>query len=233
MSTSSPAESADRPGDDPNEAATAKANKKVRSKRSPLRDIVETLLLALLIFVGVRSVVLNYRVDGSSMEPSLHNGEMLLVNRQVYTHFSEGSFLSSIPFIGLDNGDDWYLFHPPQRGDIVIFEPPMMHSEPYIKRIIGLPGEHVSVHDGGVYIDGKRLDEPYLNSLTLSQGVMTGEPYTVEPGHVFVLGDNRNNSSDSRRFGSVPISSIIGKAWVSYWPPAEVAVVPHPTYAKN
>ncbi len=232
MSTSSSAESADRPGDDPNETITTKA-KKARARRSPLWDILETLVLALVIFVGVRSVVLNFRVDGSSMEPSLHNGEMLLVNRQVYTHFDGNSLLSAIPGIGQQDGDEWYLFHPPQRGDIVIFEPPQTHSEPYIKRIIALPGERVSVHDGGVYIDGKRLDEPYLNSLTLSQGVMTDQPYVVEPDHVFVLGDNRNNSRDSRMFGSVPISNIIGKAWVSYWPPGEMAVVPHETYAKN
>lgn len=232
MSTSSSAESADRPGDEPNDLAGT-TTKKARARRSPLWDIVETLVLALLIFVAVRSVVLNFRVDGSSMEPSLHNGEMLLVNRQVYTHFDANSLLSTIPGIGQQVGNDWYLFHPPQRGDIVIFEPPQPHSEPYIKRIIGLPGESVSVHDGGVYIDGKRLDEPYLNSLTLSQGITTGQPYVVEPDHVFVLGDNRNNSSDSRRFGSVPISNIIGKAWVSYWPPGDMAVVPHETYAKN
>ena len=232
MATSSSTERADRSSDDPNET-TAVNPKKARAKRSPLWDIVETLVLALVIFVGVRSVVLNFRVEGSSMEPSLHNGEMLIVNRQVYTHFPSNEFLRSIPFIGQEDSDSWYLFHPPQRGDIVVFQPPLMHSEPYIKRIIGLPGEEVSVHDGGVYIDGKRLDEPYVNSLTLSQGITTNRPYVVEPDHVFVLGDNRNNSSDSRVFGSVPISSIIGKAWVSYWPPGDMAVVPHQTYAKN
>lgn len=231
MATSSSAESADRPGNDPVETVIATPKKK--RKRSPLWDIVETLVLALLIFVGVRSVVLNFRVDGKSMEPNLQNGEMLIVNRQVYTHFDANSFLSSIPGIGEKEGNEWYLFHPPQRGDIVVFQPPLMHSEPYIKRIIGLPGESVSVHDGGVYIDGKRLDEPYLNSLTLSPGITTSRPYVVEPDHVFVLGDNRNNSSDSRVFGSVPISNIIGKAWIAYWPPGDMAVVPHQTYPQK
>jgi signal peptidase I len=226
------AESEPRPGNDAGEASGLRTKPK-RTTRSPLWDIVETLVLAVVIFVGVRNVVLNFRVDGRSMEPNLHNGEMLIVNRQVYFHIDVNDLLDWLPGSQDSGTDEWYPFHPPQRGDIVVFQPPTMHSEPYIKRIIGLPGERVSIHDGAVHIDGKRLDEPYLNAPTNGQGVMTDGSHVVEPDHVFVLGDNRGNSSDSRMFGSIPISSIIGKASVSYWPPDEIEVMPQPAYALN
>jgi signal peptidase I len=218
------------PGDEASEASVLKS-KPARAKRSPLWDIVETLVLAIVIFVGVRNVVLNFRVDGSSMEPNLHNGEMLIVNRQIYFRMDVNDVFDWLPGIQDNGTDEWYPFHPPQRGDIVVFQPPVMPSEPYIKRIIGLPGEQVSIHNGAVYIDGKRLDEPYLKGPTLGPGITAEKPVVVEPGHVFVLGDNRSNSSDSRIFGSIPISSIIGKAWVSYWPPDNIEVMPQPAYA--
>ncbi|MBX6341161.1 MAG: signal peptidase I [Thermomicrobiaceae bacterium] len=201
-----------------------------RRKKSSLQEIVETLLLAVLIFVAVRSVVLNYRVDGMSMEPSLQNGEMLIVNRRAYSHVNVNALLNLIPGVSVSGTDEWYLFHPPQRGDIVVFHPPGQHSEPYIKRIIGLPGDRVAIHDGAVYINGKRLEEPYLASQTVWRGIAAHQEITVQPGQVFVLGDNRGNSSDSRVFGPVPISQIIGKAWIAYWPPSQMQILPHPHY---
>ncbi|MCS7246076.1 MAG: signal peptidase I [Thermomicrobium sp.] len=213
----------DRSGTDEREQPTR--------RRSLWWDIAETLLIALVLFVVIRGIVLNYRVDGSSMEPTLHNGEMLLVNRRAYMAVPIGRWLSALPMVHVDAQWVWYPFGEPSRGDIVVFRPPSGGSEPYVKRIIGLPGEHVEIRNGSVYINGKRLIEPYLTEPTMWRGMTLNHEYVVEPGHVFVMGDNRNNSSDSRVFGAVPMSAIIGKAWLTYWPPDEAKLLSTPAYA--
>ena len=212
------------------EGATA-APDQASGRRSALWDLAETLLLALILFIAIRGVVLNYRVDGSSMEPTLHNGEMLIVNRRAYMHIRLAPLIGWIPGVEVDKDAIWYPFGPPKRGDIVVFQPPGNSAEPYVKRIIALPGEHVAIRNGAVYINGQRLIEPYLSEPTLWRGMTLDHEYVVEPGHVFVMGDNRNNSSDSRVFGAVPLSSVVGKAWVTYWPPDEVQVLTTPAYA--
>ena len=196
-----------------------------------VREILETLLLAVLIFVGVRLVVLNFRVDGLSMFPNLDDREMLLVNRNVYFHFDLNGLLNILP--GEDRSGDRiiYPFHPPERGDIIVFNPPVRSDKPYIKRVIGLPGETVSVQDGYVYIDGQRLDEPYINGpITECGNQRRCDPVTVPEGEIFVMGDNRTNSSDSRSFGPVDVDRIIGKAWITYWPTDDIGLVPHQDY---
>jgi signal peptidase I len=196
---------------------------------SAVREIVETLLLAFLIFVAVRAVVLNFRVDGTSMIPNLHNKEMLLVNRNVYFHFDLNAALDKVPGIDREGQRIVYPFHPPQRGDIIVFDPPTVSDKPYIKRVIGLPGETVTFDGGNVYINGEKLDEPYISSgITDCTGQYCS--VTVPEGHIFVLGDNRRNSSDSRIFGPVPVNSIIGKALITYWPLSEFGLVPHYDY---
>jgi signal peptidase I len=180
------------------------------------REVIETLLLAALIFFLVRLVVLNFRVDGESMTPNFDDGEMLLVNRNAYEH---------VDF----NGQEFYPFDPPQRGDVIVFNPPNGSDKPYIKRIIGLPGEEVTFSDGHVDINGKPLDEPYLEDRTRCGRADTCD-VVVPPGNVFVLGDHRNNSSDSRVFGPVPIENIVGKAWVSYWPPKDIGFMTQKRY---
>jgi len=112
-----------------------------------------------------------------------------------------------------------YYFHGPRRGDIVVLRLPDWEGDPLIKRVIGLPGERVEIRDGKVLIDGAPLEEPYLDQPTLG----TWEPQIVPPFHVFVMGDNRAASNDSRYFGTVPIESIWGRAWLRYWPPAEMS----------
>jgi signal peptidase I len=203
-----------------------------RKRPSLIWEVTETLVLALFIFVAVRSVVLNFRVDGLSMEPSLDSGQMLLVNRQMYFHFDANDILNVLPFVERDGEHIFYPLHPPQRGDIVVFNPPVGGaSKPYIKRIIGLPGETVSIRDGGVYVDGERIDEPYLNGVATSWP--NGDPsrqLVVPDGHFFVLGDNRNNSTDSRSFGPISIDSLIGKAWISYWPSGLAGILSTPDY---
>ena len=197
---------------------------------SAIREIVETLLLAGIIFLAVRMVVLNFRVDGESMMPNMHNEEMLLVNRNAYRGVDLGPLDDILP--GKDNraaDGRFYPFDPPQRGDVVVFSPPTNSNKPYIKRIIGLPGEEVAFRGGNVFINGVQLDEPYIDASTRCGG--NGHcDVLVEPDTIFVLGDNRENSSDSRVFGLVPVSSVIGKAWVTYWPIPDFGFVPHKDY---
>jgi len=163
-----------------------------------VRDTLETVLPALLIVLVVNAFLAQAtRVEGQSMEPSLHNDQRLVIEKVSYH------------------------FRPPKRGDIVVLKLPNRQSAPLIKRVIALPGETIEIKDGHVYINGQVLEEPYLNQLTFG----TMPPHTVSPGHVFVLGDNRNASNDSRSFGEVALSDIIGHAWLRYWPLDEIGLI--------
>jgi signal peptidase I len=164
-----------------------------------LREVLETVLPAILIallinvFIGQAT-----RVEGQSMEPSLHTDQRLVVEKVSYR------------------------FHGPQRYDIVVLKLPSQGDELLIKRVIGLPGETVEIRNGQVFVNGEPLDEPFVDENT--QPGRNGQ-VTVPPLHVYVLGDNRNHSNDSRSFGPVPIENLVGRAWVSYWPPENVGVV--------
>jgi len=202
-----------------------------KSAAHAVREIVETLLLALIIFVAVRALVLNFRVDGNSMVPNLHNQEMLLVNRNVYFHFDMNKWLNYLPGEDRQGQHIVYLFHPPQRGDIIVFNPPVASEKPYIKRIIAVAGDTVEIkQDGYVYVNDTRLDEPYIQGPITDCNVQKCEKVTVPEGKIYVLGDNRRNSSDSRIFGFVDIDDIIGKAWLTYWPIDDFGLVPHYDY---
>jgi signal peptidase I len=209
---------------------THETTTKKRHGLGATREIIETLLLALVIFVAVRAVVLNFKVDGTSMDPNLADQEMLLVNRNIYFHFDLNGLLDALPFVERDGERIVYPFHPPERGDIVVFEPPMVSSKPFIKRVIALPGETVTIENGFVYIDGVQLDEPYISGGITECPRSRCEPVVVPEGAVYVLGDNRRNSSDSRSFGTVDVDDIVGKAWVTYWPFSEFGLVPHYDY---
>lgn len=217
---------------DPVDGDESAASARERKRPGLIWEITETLVLALFIFVAVRSVVLNFRVDGLSMEPSLDTGQMLLVNRQIYFNFDANNVLNYLPFVERDGEHIVYPLHPPQRGDIVVFNPPVGGaSKPYIKRIIGLPGETIAIHDGAVFVNGDRLDEPYLEGVSTSwpNGDPTRE-LVVPEEHLFVLGDNRNNSTDSRSFGPISNDALIGRAWISYWPSDLAGVLGTPDY---
>ncbi|MFM9106000.1 MAG: signal peptidase I [Chloroflexota bacterium] len=220
---------AERPAGAAADAAPRTAPGRGSAVGGAVREIIETLVLAGIIFLAVRMVVLNFRVDGESMVPNLHNEEMLLVNRNAYLGIDLGPVGAMLP--GGDDRQDtrFYPFDPPQRGDVVVFDPPTRSNKPYIKRIIGLPGETVSFDGGQVYINGAVLEEPYIEEPTRCGGNSVCE-ITVEPDTVFVLGDNRGNSSDSRVFGLVPVGNVIGKAWVTYWPLPDFGFVPHKDY---
>ena len=160
-----------------------------RRLASMARELVETVVLTLLIFFGIRLLVLNFKIEGMSMEPNLHDGQYLLVNKLSYMGSGE-----------------------PQRGDVIVFES-WSPGKDFIKRVIGLPGDHVEVRDEGVWINGERLDEPYLDQ------VMYGsDELDLGPDQYYVMGDNRGNSSDSRNHGPLEAENIIGKAWLIYWP---------------
>lgn len=221
------------PNDDTTELPLAPSTEPRPQSRGALWEVVETLILALLIFIAVRAVVLNFRVDGLSMDPSLDSGQMLLVNRPIYFNFDAYELVNWLPLVELDGERIVYPFHPPQRGDIVVLHPPIDQGKPYIKRVIGLPGETISIQDGSVFINGERLEEPYLNGLSTSwPGALGNEEIRIPEGQVFVLGDNRNNSTDSRYFGPIEIDEIIGKAWISYWPTDEFGILQTPEYGQ-
>jgi signal peptidase I len=187
--------------------------------KNAVRDVLETLLLTVLIFLIVRSVVQNFKVEGRSMEPTLHNGQYLLINKAVYWRL-DGDLLSKLN-PGAEASTDpatqisHYLFSQPQRGDIIVFRYPKEPSRDFIKRVIGVPGDLVEIKNGIVYVNDKPLHEDY----TADPPTYFQPPERVPEGQYFVLGDNRNNSSDSHVWGLVPEENIIGKAWFSYWPP--------------
>lgn len=205
-----------------------------RDSRATAWEIIETILLALLIFLMVRGVVINFRVDGNSMEPTLSNAEMLVINRRAYTSFDINAILDALPGVNRQGEDRRYIFNPPNRGDIIVFRPPGSSSDPYIKRIIGLPGETIEIHDGSVFVNNQRLEENYVSSATSWRGGGGNQSsITIPEDEYFVMGDNRENSSDSRTFGTVPKDDIIGKSWVAYWPPGSIQVFPRPSYATS
>jgi signal peptidase I len=167
----------------------------VRVLREVLETVLPAILIALLINVFVGQAT---RVEGQSMEPNLHTNQRLVVEKVSYR------------------------FHGPQRFDVVVLKMPSQGDELLIKRIVGLPGETVEIRDGLVYINGESLDEPFVSGNTRPgrEGHIT-----VPPLHVYVLGDNRDHSNDSRSFGPVPIENIVGRAWISYWPPENLGLV--------
>jgi signal peptidase I len=174
--------------------------------KSFVQEVLETLGLAVLLFLVINIISARVRVDGYSMRPTLDDGEFVLINRLAYQF---GSF---------------------QRGDIVVFRPPMYPEasffrrllglpnisddyEDYIKRVIALPGDTVSIKDSTVSINNIPISEPYI----AAEPDYSGE-WTVPEGNVFVLGDNRNNSADSHAWGFLPEQNVLGKAMVVYWP---------------
>ncbi len=167
------------------------------------RELVETILLTLVIFFMIRFAIENYRIEGQSMEPNFHDGQFLLVSKLNY------------------------LFGQPQRGDVIIFHYPLDPRKNFIKRVIGRPGEKVEIRGGKIFVNDVRIPEPYpYNFANYDWG-----PVTVGPDEYFVLGDNRPESSDSHSWGMLPAKNIIGKAWVSYWPPSEWGVIHDYSYA--
>ena len=186
------------------------------------RELVETLLLALLIFLAVRSAVQNFKVEGESMVPSLQNGQYIIVNKLAYAQIDLDKF-DWIPFLNPGDNPVRHLFGTPERGDVIVFEAPTKANSDFIKRVIGVPGDTVEIKDSVVFVNGEPLVEPYITGRT---GCPCG-PWVIKPGTYFVMGDHRSNSSDSRGFGAIEEGSIVGKALFSYWPLSEVGLAPN------
>jgi signal peptidase I len=162
-------------------------------------DTVETVLLALVLFLAINAVSARVRVENVSMQPTLMPGEFLLVNRMAYK-------------IG-----------EPHIGDIIVFHAPGVSDLDYIKRVIGLPGDEIRIAEGTVYVNNQPLYEPYIAQTPNYTGT-----WTVPENQLFVLGDNRNNSSDSHLWGFVPYEDIVGRAILIYWPLDKITLLRHP-----
>lgn len=210
-------------------------DRSVTTVRGIVKELLETVIFILLVFLIVRGVVQNFKIEGQSMEPSLHTGQYILVNKIVYFHFDLNAPLRLLPGQGSLAPRVIYPFHMPRRGEVVVFEYPRDISKDYIKRVIGLPGDTVQIRDGLVYVNNQPLDEPYLRggqtSCRPEDKCSQGRPVQVQPGTIFVMGDNRTNSSDSREWDELPLDRVIGKAWVSYWPRDYWGVISTPSYA--
>ncbi|WP_322797428.1 signal peptidase I [Tepidiforma sp.] len=204
----------------------AAAPERARARAAGLvREVLETVLLALLVFLSVRASVQHYRVEGASMYPTLEDGEFLLVNSLIYAEVDVQKLARFVP--GWDPGPPAarFLFHGPERGDIIIFHHPSGVHRDLVKRVIGLPGETVEIRDGAVYIDGRRLEEPYLAGAERPTGDLA--PVVVPEGSYFVMGDNRNHSQDSRVIGPIPKELIVGKAMLTWWPRERFGLAPN------
>lgn len=198
--------------------------------RSLLRTMFETVLVVLVLYVALRVFLIPYQVDGASMSPDLKDGERVFVQRMAYTRFDSVALWNVLPWGHRDGHDDVFPFTRPERGDIIVLQPPTTSGEPYIKRVIGLPGERVTFREGLVFIDGQSLTEPYIEgAITLcAHGPWCS--LTVPDDAVFVLGDNRQDSTDSRFFGTITYDHIIGQAVFSNWPLETIGPVEDPVY---
>lgn len=163
-------------------------------------DVAETLILSIVLFAAINAVSARIRVDGASMEPTLQSGEFVIVNKLAY------------------------LFGEPTTGDVIVFHFPRDPDQEYIKRIIGLPGDRVEIKNGEVFVNDRVLDEDYIAASPVYEDILE-----VPGDSLIVLGDNRNNSSDSHNWGPVPLDYVIGKAMFVYWPPTEWGVLNQPT----
>lgn len=172
-------------------------------------EILKMFVIVAMIVVPLRAFVIQpFLVDGDSMEPNISSGQYLLIDQLTYR------------------------FRAPERGEVVVLDAPHTPGTFYIKRVIGVPGDTVEVKDGLVvlstpaYPDGVVLEETYLNG-SITPGDLS---VTVPDGHVFVLGDNRSASSDSRVFGAVPYADLVGRAWVKGLPVAQAGTIDQPEY---
>jgi signal peptidase I len=196
--------------------------------RLMVREIVEMLAIVLVIFLGVHMFFKPYQVDGMSMSPYLRNGERLFVNRTAYTHVDLSALWYPLP-------DEVYPFgfSAPARGDIIVLESSLTTKDAqYIKRIVGMPGETITFREGLVMVDGEPLVEDYIDGAITECGPAAFCSITVPEEHVYVLGDNRMDSEDSRTFGAIPYDDIVGKAIFSNWPFNKIGPIHKPDYGE-
>ena len=178
------------------------------------REVAEAVFLALLLFLVIQGSIRNFKVDGSSMSPTLEGGQFLLVNKLVYLKLDTERLSQIVPFWKVDKPSRHFAVHPPKRGEVIVFRFPRDPNKDFVKRVVGLPGEQVELRNGVVYLDGVPLEELYLTA----RDSTTLAPLALGKKEYYVLGDNRASSNDSRAWGPVPEENVLGKVWVVYWP---------------
>jgi signal peptidase I len=174
----------------------------MRGSRKAIKELLQIAIVTVLIYVGVHATISPRIVDGQSMEPTLHNNEWVMLDKVSY------------------------MLHSPQRGDIIVFKYPQNPTQDYIKRVIGVAGDHVLVADGHVYVNGRQLSESYIaDPPDYSQAQCSYCDVVVPKGYLYVLGDNRDNSSDSHVWGFVPLGNVVGRAMFAYWPMPDITLL--------
>jgi signal peptidase I len=189
------------------------------------REIIEAVVLAAVVFMLLQVTVRNFKVDGSSMDPTLEDGQYLLVNRLVYLRVELDRLAKIVPFWKAGEGSSRHAIHAPKRGEVIVFEFPDSNPnnprKDFVKRVVGLPGETMRMFDGKVFVNEEVLDEPYLSQKDHSNA----SEITLGEGEYYVLGDNRAHSNDSRSWGAVPEANIRGKVWMVYWPAPGIQII--------
>ena len=188
------------------------------------REITEAVLIALVVLVVLQTTVRNFKVEGSSMAPTLEGGQYLVVDQASFFKFDKERLSRAVPFWKTSGHEPQYAFDPPGRGEIIVFNYPLDPRKDFVKRVVGLPGERVEVLAGTVYVDGEALPEPYLERKDRSDA----PPLTLDEKEYYVIGDNRRNSNDSRSWGAVPEDNIVGRVWLVYWPWDDIGIVDAP-----
>ena len=182
---------------------------KILKDISLIREVFQTIILGIAIFVILQVTIQPYKVEGSSMQPTMNSGDFVLVNKLIYW---------KLPFY--ESISSKFVFHPPRRGELVIFDYPYDNSRKFVKRVIAGPGDTLEIKEGIVVVNSEAINEPYV----YHRSKENYRPITVPRDSYFVLGDNRKNSQDSRSFGLVSSKNILGKALISYWPISNLAV---------
>ena len=182
------------------------------------RELIHSFLIGIFIFLCVSMSTQNFRVEGESMAPTIKPNDRIFIDKISYVRLNFKKLGASLPFIEF-NDKVLFAFDPPKRGDILVFQYPENPSRNFIKRIIGLPGETVEIKNGIVRINGVILQEPYVMK-NYTQDFIS---IRVPSKSYFVLGDNRQVSNDSRRWGVVPLTHAVGKTWIRYWPISQLS----------
>ena len=189
-----------------------------------LREVLEAIVLAMLMFFIASVTIQNFRVLGGSMSDTLQDGQYLVVNKVAYSSFDKRRLAELVPFWDVDEPNEVFTFHPPERGEVVVFHPPRRPGVEYVKRVVALPGEIVEIRRGTVIVDGVPLDEPYVPRKSATEA---RAPLRLADDEYYVLGDNRLGSEDSRIWGPITVDSIVGRVWFSYWPPSAMGLISH------